>query len=110
MAAPFARSADGRRGTAMLEHAFVHVETDLAREERRLAVLALMRIPDPPDIRGQRKFRYIRGGDKLRQPQLKIDLEACYIRHRMIDAGRDGGSVISVRRAGSQSRSTRSEQ
>lgn len=93
-----APNAAGSPGTAMREREFVPIETDLMREARRDAVLELLQLPDPPDIAGRRRYQYRLGGDKLRQPEIKCELAACYVRHRMLDAGRTEEAIVSVRR------------
>lgn len=77
---------------------FVRIETPAAQEERREAMRRLMALPDPPDIRGRRRFRWRFGGDKARQPFLKAELEAAHMHHAMEAAGRGASAVICVRR------------
>ena len=81
-------------------------------EERALAICNLLRLPDgrptpdPKDLFSvfqekvcYRGFIYKCGGDKLRQPQLKVELEQAFYRHRMILLGKDESEIVSLRRA-----------
>lgn len=65
-------------------------------EVRRYAVVALLALPDPPGL-PRRGYRYISGGDKARQPSLKVELEVAHYRS-LIASRRDISGIVSVRR------------
>ena len=67
------------------------------------AYCELLALPDEPSLldaeqRSLRQRRYVQAGDPLRRDGLKRDLERAYSMYRVSDAGRLGGSIVSVRR------------
>lgn len=65
-------------------------------EERRVAIVALMKLPDPAGL-PSRKYSYRYGGDKARQPLVKAECERAYYLWRMSEL-RNSSAIVSVRR------------
>lgn len=90
---------------------FVHAYAPVplaVREERLVIFRQILALPDQPDLvsvvqtpDGPRTYgrsrRYRSGGDKYRQPLLKVELEQAYLRHRMM-ARLDESCVVAFRR------------
>lgn len=72
----------------------------LRAAERAESLVALLALPDPPELAGLRKYRYRYGGDKVQQPLIKRDLALAYITWRQREGLRhnDFSCVVSVRR------------
>lgn len=64
--------------------------------ERQEAIIALLRRPDPPELRG-RGFRYVLAG-LPGADERKMQLERAYLRHRIAAAGVVEESIGAVRR------------
>lgn len=64
--------------------------------DRYSAFCRLLAMPDAPDL-PSRGRRYTQPGTTARDT-LKLHLERAYVRHRMQDAGREGGEIVSIRR------------
>lgn len=73
-------------------------EPEWRAQERRAAVAALLALPDPPELFGKRRYKYRCGGDKLRQPLLKVEFEQAWLRHRAVGLGRAEDGIVCVRR------------
>lgn len=64
---------------------------------RQLALLALLKLPDPPDIR--RGYRYTQSRPANRDPEIvKRDLGTAYVQHVRQTFGVDVSAVVSFRR------------
>lgn len=86
-------------------------ELPARKDERRDAIMALLRLPDPPDLRGpcghRRRYKYHYGGDKLRQPAIRLALAQAYWQRSLTEARGDNGGIVSVRRGVGSERSVR---
>lgn len=62
------------------------------------ALIALLALPDPSDLRG-RGYHYTYARDPRRDPEeIKRDLGTAYVTHRRQEHGADISCVVSVRR------------
>lgn len=77
-----------------LSEIFVIGTTD---EERREAIIALMDLPDPPELR--RSYRYTQPRDPRRDADaIKRDLGMAYVQRRCHERGADVSGIVSLRR------------
>jgi len=73
------------------------VSQEMRDMERRVALVELLKLPDPPDIK--RGYRYTQSRPAHRDPDvIKRDLGTAYVQHTRQTYGTDISAVVSVRR------------
>ena len=73
--------------------------TDSQREYNRPIIIAMLALPDSPDLCGKRKYHYTYPGKPRNEREIiKMELERAYWSWYMADKGREESAVVSVRR------------